>query len=114
MSDECKLIEDYIIQYANKTIEEQDKIKLINHLKYCPKCRADLAFTMKLSELVCSQMKDVQQEVLDNIFTKIPETEDREGIMIISQIKAELEPLKIVAQILSTAKKSVDLAFQFI
>ena len=34
--------------------------------------------------------------------------------MVISQIKSALEPLEIVAQILATAKKSVNLAFQFI
>ena len=42
---------DYIIQYVNKTIEGQNKIKLINHLKYCPQCREELAL-LKLAEIV--------------------------------------------------------------
>jgi len=114
MSDRCRLMEDYIIQYANKTIEDQNKIKLINHLKYCPQCREELSITLKLAEIVSDEMKDVPQEVLDNIFAKIPESKVKENIIIISQIKSALEPLEIVTQILSTAKKSVNLAFQFI
>ena len=114
MNRECQLMEDYIIQYVNKTIEGQNEIKLINHLKYCPQCREELAFTIKLAELVSSEMEDVPQEVLDNIFARIPESKVKENIIIISQIKSALEPLEIVTQLLSTAKKSVNLAFQFI
>ena len=114
MNEECQLMEDYIIQYVNKTIEGQNEIKLINHLKYCPQCREELAFTIKLADLISSEMKDVPQEVLDNIFARIPESKVKENIIIISQIKSALEPLEIVTQLLSTAKKSVNLAFQFI
>ena len=114
MNEECQLMEDYIIQYVNKTIEGQNEIKLINHLKYCPQCREELALTIKLADLISSEMKDVPQEVLDNIFARIPESKVKENIIIISQIKSALEPLEIVTQLLSTAKKSVNLAFQFI
>ena len=107
-------MEDYIIQYVNKTIEGQNEIKLINHLKYCPQCREELAFTMKLADLISSEMKDVPQEVLDNAFDRVSESKVKEDIIVISQIKSALEPLEIVTQLLSTAKKSVNLAFQFI
>ena len=52
MNEECQLMEDYIIQYVNKTIEGQNEIKLINHLKDCPQCREELAITLKLAEIV--------------------------------------------------------------
>ncbi|NLV75958.1 MAG: hypothetical protein GX023_03100 [Tissierellia bacterium] len=114
MNEECQLMEDYIIQYVNKTIEGQNEIKLINHLKYCPQCREELAFTIKLADLVSNQIKDVPQEVLDSVFAKVPESKIKEDIIVISQIKSALEPLEIVTQLLSTAKKSVNLVFQFI
>lgn len=114
MNRECQLMEDYIIQYVNKTIEGQNEIKLINHLKYCPQCRGELAFTIKLADLISSEMKDVPQEVLDNAFARVSESKLKEDIIVISQIKSALEPLEIVTQLLSTAKKSVNLAFQFI
>ncbi|MCF6460327.1 hypothetical protein [Clostridium sp. Cult3] len=114
MSDECRLMEDYIIQYTNKTIEEQNKMELINHLKYCPQCREELAFTLKLSEIVSKDMKEIPEEILNNMFSKIPESNEKEDIIIVSKFKSALEPLEIVTQILSTAKKSVNLAFQFV
>ncbi len=71
MNEECQLMEDYIIQYVNKTIEGQNEIKLINHLKYCPpQCREELAFTIKLADLVSNQIKDVPQEVLDSVLLR--------------------------------------------
>lgn len=114
MNDRCKLMEDYIIQYANKTIEKQNKVKLINHLKYCPQCREELAITLKLAEIVSKEIREIPREVLDNMFSKIPESKMEKNIIIISQIKSALEPLEIVTEILSTAKKSVNLALQFI
>ena len=114
MNEECQLMEDYIIQYVNKTIEGQNEIKLINHLKDCPQCREELAITLKLAEIVSKEIKEIPEKVLDNMFSKIPESKVEENIIIISQIKSALEPLEIVTQLLSTAKKSVNLAFQFI
>lgn len=114
MSDECSLMEDYIIQYVNKTIEKQNEIKLINHLKHCPQCREELAITLKVAEIVSKEMEEIPEEILDNLFSKIPGSKEKEDIMVISQIKSALEHLEIVAQILATAKKSVNLAFQFI
>ena len=107
-------MKDYIIQYVNKTIEKQNEIKLINHLKYCPQCREELAITLKLAEIVSREMKEIPREILDNMFSKIPESKMEKSIIIVSQIKSALEPLEIVTEILSTAKKSVNLALQFI
>lgn len=105
-------MEDCINQYVNKTIDQENKLKLAIHLKECPHCRQELALTIKLQEVLAREMLEVPQELLTKTFTQIEESQLARNNLG-SKIKSTLEPLEIVVEILVTTKKSLNLALQF-
>lgn len=111
MDDRCSIMKDYILEYVQGNIQKEYKIMLIDHLKYCPSCREELAITIKLSELIISQEKEVPKDISNSAFSLIKAKSINSTL---SNIRASLKPLDYVDQALITTKKSIRLAFQFI
>ncbi|WIV12864.1 hypothetical protein [Proteiniborus sp. MB09-C3] len=114
MSEECQSMKDFIVGYINDNINEFDKIKLINHLSICPECRKEFAITLELSKLISNTMKDVPKDIMKGAFSLIPKTDKENVNVTLADLKSALNTLKIIPCVLSTTKKSIKLALQFI
>lgn len=113
MDELCETMNELIINYINKDITEEDKLKLMNHLNICSQCRKELALTLNLSQIVSNQIKEVPQEVMDNMFSKIPKECENESHKT-SFMEPYLYARKVISSAISTTKKSIRLALQFI
>ncbi|NLN15663.1 MAG: hypothetical protein GX185_08695 [Tissierellia bacterium] len=111
MDDRCLMMKDYIIEYVQGSLRDEEKLMLISHLKYCLQCREELAITVKLSRLIISQEKKVPKDIKDTAFSLV-KVDNKNNTL--SNIRTSLEPLDQVYQALITTKKSIKLAFQFI
>ncbi|MDR7855616.1 zf-HC2 domain-containing protein [Tissierella sp.] len=114
MTNECLNISDFIIAYINNTISNHDKTTLLEHLADCPDCREELAITIALSQTIAKDMMEVPDDVLESAFNMIAETKGDNSSFKLSDIKSLLEPLNVIPYALSTTRKSIKLALQFI
>ena len=113
MNELCETMNGFIIDYVNKNIKEEDKFKLLKHLNICPECRKELAFTLKLSKLVSQEVKEVPQEIMDNIFSIIPKGDEKKSNRILI-MEPYANALELLNYAISISKKSVKFALQLI
>ena len=111
MTDECLNISEYIFSYSNNTINEEDNIILIKHLAICPECRKELALVLSLSQVILERSNDLPEEIRKNVFAMISEVENSGSASSLDDLKSSLV---IIKDVLSTTKKSIRLAMQFI
>lgn len=114
VEDRCQDMNELIIGYINNNIDELNKIQLLNHLSTCPKCRNELAATLKLNKLISSTMNDVPKVIIESAFFLIPRTDERTTADTITKLKSSLDTLKVIPYALSATRKSIKLALQFI
>ena len=111
MTDECLNINDHILAYANKTIDVESNKILIKHLSICPKCREELAWILSLSQITLEEFKEVPEDIMKNAFMMISGEGNNKSKTSLDDLKSTLV---ILRDVLSTTKKSIRLAIQFI
>lgn len=111
MIDECLNINEYIFSYSNNTIKEEDNVILIKHLAICAECRKELALVLSLSKIFLERSKDLPEEIRKDAFAKISEVDNSVSTTSLDDLKSSLV---IIKDVLSTTKKSIRLAMQFI
>lgn len=105
------MMKDHIIGYIQGRIGDEDKLILINHLKCCPNCREELAITIRLSEIIINQEKEVPKDISNSAFDLIRANNKNSTL---SDVQSSLKLLDHVHQAFLTTKKSIKFAFQFI
>ena len=105
MCNKCDEMNELIILYISKTINELDSLKLFNHLIKCPDCRAELREVMKLATLLSNQMRQVPEDALDMDLLKSCKAQT------ISSAINELH--SFVNETLLPVRKIVHFAFQY-
>ncbi len=111
MNEECININDLIIEYSNNTISKSNNTILLNHLAKCGECRKELALVLALSQSIKSHSKGVPEYIMKNAFSMIAKEEVVESNNNLDHLKSSLVTLK---DVLSTTKKSIRFAIQFI
>ena len=111
MHDECININDLIIEYTNNIISKKNNTILLNHLATCGECRKELVLVLALSQSIKNKSKDVPEIIMENAFSMIPKEEVMVSNNNLDHLKSSLVTLK---DVLSTTKKSIRFAIQFI
>lgn len=111
MNEECIYINNLIIEYTNNTITKENNNILLNHLALCSECRKELALVLMLSKTIKNQSKDVPVYIMENAFSLIAKEQIVRSNNSLDDLKSSLITLK---DVLSTAKKSIRFAIQFI
>lgn len=110
MTDKCSNISDYIIAYVNNTINIEKNNILIEHLAICSECRKELAWVLSLSKIVIEESKQVPEDIMESAFSMIYKEENKQNTSL-DELKSTLVTMK---DVLSTTRKSIRLAMQFI
>lgn len=113
MTKECGAMEDLIIEYMNGKLNSSDKIILFNHISFCSTCRGELAINLEISKTLANMENEIPEDIMKDAFSKVHEFEKEKESNIYS-----LESIgylrELVFDSISTTKKSIKLAFQYI
>lgn len=111
MNEECMHINDLIIEYSNNTISKENNNILLDHLAKCEECRKELALILEISQSIRNKTKEVPDYIMKNAFTIISQEEILNPNTSLNDLRSIFVTLK---DVLSTTKKTVRLAIQFI
>lgn len=111
MNEECMYINDLILDYSNNTISEENNNILLAHLAKCGECRKELALVLEISQSMRNQSKEVPDYIMENAFSMIPKESVLKQNTSLDVLKSTVVTLK---DVLSTAKKTIKFAIQFI
>jgi anti-sigma factor ChrR (cupin superfamily) len=70
----CQEIQDALIDYINRRLDQPECCRIAVHLSECKACRDEVAFLIKIGRHCCGQAEDVPADMLESAFDKIPNT----------------------------------------
>ncbi len=106
---------DMIIPYLNQTLNTEDKMKFLEHIRECKECREELAMMMKVKKALESQKKELPKAVKQQAFDKINAQKDMKTVitdLFTNEIPTPKTSIKVVSYLLTTIKNTINLSLE--
>lgn len=101
---DCRDIQDILIDYLNRRLDQKDNYKVVAHLASCKKCREEMAFLIKLNNQT-DNLKEVPRTVISSAFNLIPEMQSQHKSLL--HLDPLYDSLKLVSLTVRFAKNNL-------
>jgi hypothetical protein len=102
---DCQDVQDILINYLNRRLDQKDNYKIVVHLAGCKKCREEMALLIKLKNSQTDRLKEIPQKVISSAFNLIPEMQPQYRSLL--HLDPLYDSLKLVSLTVRFAKQIV-------
>ena len=75
--DDCSVISDLLVDYANRNLTREENSRVILHLSGCKNCLDELKEIIELRDMLKSQLRELPEDIRDAAFMKVRQYEHK-------------------------------------